>query len=126
MSSYRPGTPARPRAGRALQRANTQLSRAPTSDTSTRVRSLVMLLLICGCATPPPVIERGDFDGLKRSMRARIDEEMRASGATTLAIAVVSKDGPIWIECFGPCDADSKFRVGSLSKMVTSLTTLAM
>ncbi len=61
----------------------------------------------------------------RKLIRGMLDEEMVAG----ISIALVSRDGPLWIEGFGeadreksiPATADTVYRVGSLSKPLTAL-----
>lgn len=93
-----------------------------------------VVVLIAACATPHqrPTMVTGDFAPLKTAIAARIREEMLGRRAAAVAIAVVDKNGPVWIETFdrgpleGRVDADAPFRVGSLSKVMTALTTLRL
>ncbi len=99
--------------------------------------SAVVALIVAGvaaCVTarPRPVLVKGDFAPLKETTAARIREEMLLRRAAAVAIAVVGRDGPIWISTFdrgpleGKVDENSRFRVGSISKVMTALTTLRL
>ncbi|HEY4220378.1 MAG TPA: serine hydrolase domain-containing protein, partial [Myxococcota bacterium] len=96
-----------------------------------RIVSLSLaLLLLTGCATPSrEMLARVDEHGrqaLHDYVDARVHEEMRADGADAVSVVVVSGDDE-WFASYGrKTTPDSRFRVGSISKLMTSLTALSL
>jgi CubicO group peptidase (beta-lactamase class C family) len=99
-------------------------------------------LLASSCATSPPAPPRPasvleDLDYVKAHAAWRIRTLMAETGATAMAIVLVDASdeavrdngGIVWANGFGRADlagavnADSVFRVGSISKLVTALVT---
>lgn len=83
-----------------------------------------------GDEQPPPVaIAVTDAPRTIAELRARIEEVLARDDLPGAAIAVVGRDGPMWVGGVGlrdvatqaPMDADTTFRVGSLSKSVVAL-----
>ncbi len=95
----------------------------------------VVVAVACAGCLPAPVrapMVKDDWGPFKEVVATRVREEMQLKRAAAVAVVVVDKDGPVWIETFdrgpleGTVDKDSKFRVGSVSKMMTALTTLKL
>jgi CubicO group peptidase (beta-lactamase class C family) len=67
-------------------------------------------------------------------LRRRIAEVLERDGVPGVAIALVGRDGPIWVGGVGvadvatgrPMDADTVFRVGSLSKSIVALAVMRL
>ena len=93
---------------------------------------VVVAVLLGACATPPTrpaVLARGDFDAVGAWIDARVDHERQAKKADAVAVVVVGPDGPLYSRVWsdsGAVTLDSRFRIGSISKLLSSLTTLAL
>jgi CubicO group peptidase (beta-lactamase class C family) len=98
----------------------------------------VVLVGLVACATPPPARPASilqDFDYVKAHAAWRIRTAMAETDATAMAIVLVDANddehpsGIVWANGFGrrelsgSVNADSVFRVGSISKLVTALMT---
>src|SRR4051812_30627091 len=93
------------------------------------VVGVVVAGVLAGCATTTPLPPPNDLDGLRSYLDARVRSEMDRTNADTVAVVVVNKDGPLWSKVYGGNNnvtIDSHFRVGSLSKLMTALTTLSL
>lgn len=96
---------------------------------------LLVLVVNAGCAASPPLRPssiRDDIDYVKAHAAWRIRTAMAETDATAMAIVLVDVDsdapsGILWANGFGrgelaaSVNADSVFRVGSISKLVTAL-----
>ncbi len=91
-----------------------------------RARWAPLALLAAACATTPARPRQGDLAGLERYVHARAVEERDHSGADAVAIVLVDKGGIVWSDMLGGATLDSRFRVGSISKLMTSLTALSL
>jgi CubicO group peptidase (beta-lactamase class C family) len=102
---------------------------------------VVALLAVAGPAEPPP--EACGFDTLARrvgpaladpprtipELRERIAAVLRREGVPGVGIALVGRDGPIWIGGVGvadvqtgvPVTGETVFRAASITKMVVAL-----
>lgn len=96
---------------------------------------LVSLVALAGCARPPirpEALTPGDYRYVKEYISWLIRKEMNQNDVQGLSIALVDDQQVIWAEGFGfadvadkiPADADTIYRVGSVSKLIT--TTAAM
>lgn len=116
----------------------------PTTATPERRRATgsAAALLVCavivgliGCASAPPAAEpvaQGDIAGLTQQLTRTITHELAAQRLAGLSIALVDDQRLIWAQGFGwadvaarqPAAADTLYRVGSVSKLLTA--TVAM
>lgn len=75
---------------------------------------------------------KNDWAPFQALVETRVREEMAVKRAAAVAVVVVASDAPPWIKTFdrgpveGKVDENSRFRVGSISKMMTALTTLRL
>ena len=92
---------------------------------------LAFALLLSGCAgTPsrPTDIARGDYGPVKQYLAAVIRQDMAKHNVKGLSIALVDDQEIVWAEGFGYADvasqvaatADTVYRIGSISKVVTA------
>ncbi len=88
---------------------------------------LSLLLLAC---SSEEVLDTGSQD-FETELRAAIAQDIEATGATAFAMAVVRDGELLWSEGFGshtqsgaPVTADTLFRVASLTKPMTAISTL--
>jgi CubicO group peptidase (beta-lactamase class C family) len=95
------------------------------------------LALLAACATPPPPPEnvaRGDQDAVRRHVEALIASDMRAHQVTGLSIALVDDQRVVWAFGSGwadqaarrPADANTVYRMGSISKLFTGVAALQL
>lgn len=93
--------------------------------------------LLAGCAEtgPPPPAQIGpapEYADLAADLGDFIVEEMEAKRLPGLALALTDGDRIVWAQGFGearpgvPADADTLFRVGSVSKLFTDLAVVAL
>lgn len=89
------------------------------------------VLLISGCAgTPlrPTNIARNDYEPAKQYLSAAIKQDMAKHDVKGLSIALVDDQKVVWAEGFGyadvanqvPATADTMYRIGSISKVLTA------
>jgi len=95
------------------------------------------MFLISGCATAParPVVfSPGDYSYLKDYMAWFVQKEMKKNAVTGLSVALLDDQQVIWSEGFGFADkeagiraeTDTIYRVGSVSKLFTTLAALQL
>ena len=93
--------------------------------------------LLAGCAEtgPPPPAQIGpapEYADLAADLGDFIADEMEAKRLPGLALALTDGDRIVWAQGFGearpgvPADADTLFRVGSVSKLFTDLAVVAL
>ncbi len=93
--------------------------------------------LLAGCAEtgPPPPAQIGpapEYADLAADLGDFIVDEMEAKRLPGLALALTDGDRIVWAQGFGearpgvPADADTLFRVGSVSKLFTDLAVVAL
>ena len=89
------------------------------------------VLLISGCAGTPPRptnIARNDYEPAKQYLSAAIKQDMAKHDVKGLSIALVDDQKVVWAEGFGyadvanqvPATADTMYRIGSISKVLTA------
>ena len=101
------------------------------------------LLLACtltallGCATqapPPPTLSKGQQQEAIDHLKRFITQEMRNADTQGLSIAIVSDQAVVWEQGFGwanhekqyPANAQTLYRAGSISKLLTDLGALQL
>lgn len=98
---------------------------------------VVTVLLLGGCATPPPIAEgtqRGDYSHTVNYLTWLIDREMSKNDITGLSIALVDDQKIIWQKGFGYSDLASRtlatpetiYRAGSIAKVLTAAATMQL
>ena len=98
---------------------------------------LFLIILLAGCVTAParPVtLLPGDYGYLKEYMSWFVQNQMKKHNVTGLSVALVDDQQVIWIEGFGvadkraaiPAGADTIYRIGSISKLFTSMAALQL
>src|SRR3954462_1469780 len=87
------------------------------------------LLLGCASSIPrPEAIGRGDYEAVRQYGSALIREEMDRAGIAGMSIALVDDQKLVWAEGFGfadreqklPADADTIYRIGSVTQLFTA------
>lgn len=98
---------------------------------------VVMTFLLAGCATAPArptTLLPGDYGYIKKYMSWFVQNQMKKNNVTGLSVALVDDQQVIWSEGFGfadkragiPAGADTIYRVGSISKLFTTLAALQL
>lgn len=94
-----------------------------------------VLLAACDETGPPPPAQVGpapEYADLAADLGDFIADEMEAKRLPGLALALTDGDRIVWAQGFGearpgvPADADTLFRVGSVSKLFTDLAVVAL
>lgn len=100
-----------------------------------------LALWLCGalaaCSTTPPApqpVPRGDFSDVTRQLQAYIAHEMQAHKVTGLSIALVDDQRVLWAQGMGwadvqakvPAGADTLYRMGSVSKLLTDTAAMQL
>jgi len=89
----------------------------------------VLLLTACAVAPSMPTnIARNDYEPAKQYLSAAIKQDMAKHNVKGLSIALVDDQKVVWAEGFGyadvanqmPATADTMYRIGSISKVVTA------
>ena len=89
------------------------------------------VLLLSGCAGTPPRptnIASGDYVPAKQYLSAVIKQDMAKHDVKGLSIALIDDQKVVWVEGFGyadvanqvPATADTVYRIGSISKVLTA------
>ena len=89
------------------------------------------VLLLSGCAGAPPMpanIARGDYGPARQYLSAVIMQDMAKHDVKGLSIALIDDQKVVWAEGFGyadvanqvPATANTVYRTGSISKVVTA------
>jgi CubicO group peptidase (beta-lactamase class C family) len=97
----------------------------------------VSLAVLAGCARPPvrpQAMTPGDYSYVKEYISWLIDQEMNTNDVQGLSIALVDDQQVVWAEGFGladvkgkiPADADTIYRVGSVSKLFTATAVMQL
>ncbi len=101
----------------------------------TLAASALGLLAACSTAPPRPVdVPRGDYEAVRRQVEALIASDMRAHQVTGLSIALVDDQRVVWAFGSGwadqaaqrPADAQTVYRMGSISKLFTDVAALQL
>jgi CubicO group peptidase (beta-lactamase class C family) len=101
------------------------------------VQLAIFAALLLGCASPiprPETIGRGDYEAVRRYASELIRDEMDRAGIAGLSIALVDDQKVVWAEGFGyadreqklPADADTVYRVGSITKLFTATAAMQL
>lgn len=96
-----------------------------------------LIFLLAGCVTAParPItLLPGDYGYLKEYMSWFVQNQLKKNNVTGLSVALVDDQQVIWSEGFGfadkraaiPAGADTIYRVGSISKLFTTLAALQL
>ena len=99
--------------------------------------SFLAIIFVTACSTKPPdalPVARDDIDGVQRQMESYIQHEMKRFKLAGLSIALVDDQKIIWARGFGWADAeakvpagpDTRYRVGSVSKMFTDTAAMQL
>ncbi len=96
---------------------------------------LAALSLLTACSVPSsPSVATDRADGLPPALQAFIEREVQEKGIPALSIALVDGDRVVWAEGFGQADptqalaadADTVYRVGSVSKLFTDIAAMQL
>lgn len=98
---------------------------------------IMMFLLVAGCAAAPArptTLLPGDYGYLKEYMSWFVQNQMKKNDVTGLSVALVDDQQVIWSEGFGfadkgagiPAGADTIYRVGSITKLFTTMAALQL
>lgn len=97
--------------------------------------ALFGLLLLAGCATPPPVIPAsGNYHGLQAYLDWYIPRQLQKHDVPGLSIALVDGSRLVLAKGYGyadaeraiPADAETVYQVGSVSKILTAVAALGL
>ena len=97
--------------------------------------ALFGLLLLAGCATPPPVIPAsGDYRSLQDYLDWYIPRQLQKYDVPGLSIALVDGSRLVWAKGYGyadaeravPADAETVYQVGSVSKILPAVAALGL
>jgi CubicO group peptidase (beta-lactamase class C family) len=95
------------------------------------------LALLAGCASAPPrptIIARGDYAATQAYITRLIEHGMARDKVTGLSIALVDDQRVVWSQGFGyadlerktPANANTLYRVGSISKLFTDTAAMQL
>lgn len=99
---------------------------------------IIISVILSGCATAPPLrpamLVPGEYGYLKEHMAWLIRKEMTQHNLQGLSIALVDDQQVVWAEGFGfadtaakvPATADTVYRIGSVSKLFTTISALQL
>ncbi len=96
---------------------------------------VALLLAACSVAPQrPESVARDDYDGIKTYLSRLIRHEMDKNDITGLSVALVDDQRVIWAEGFGyadkennkPASAQTLYRVGSISKLLTATAAMQL
>jgi CubicO group peptidase (beta-lactamase class C family) len=98
---------------------------------------IVTIAILSGCASAPPrpvSIARGDYSTTQAYITKLIQHEMKKNSVEGLSIALVDDQHIIWAQGFGyadeenhiPATADTLYRVGSVSKLLTDTAAMQL
>ncbi|SJZ40806.1 CubicO group peptidase, beta-lactamase class C family [Trichlorobacter thiogenes] len=99
---------------------------------------IIISVILAGCATAPPVrpttLVPGEYGYLKEHVAWLIRKEMAKNNVQGLSIALVDDQRVVWAEGFGfadtaakvPATADTVYRIGSVSKLFTTISALQL
>lgn len=101
------------------------------------IQCIIVILFIAGCATAPArpsTLSPGDYDYLRKYMSWYVKKEMKDSKVTGLSVALVDDQHVVWSDGFGfadkdtgiPAGIDTIYRVGSISKLFTTIAALQL
>jgi CubicO group peptidase (beta-lactamase class C family) len=97
--------------------------------------ALTVLMTACTSAPPrPEAVARGDYDAVIGHARNLVRHEMTAASVTGLSIALIDDQRLVWAEGFGhadkeggrPATAETLYRVGSISKLLTATAAMQL
>lgn len=97
----------------------------------------VVMLLVAGCASvplKPAALIPGNYDYFKEYLSWFVRKEMKRNGVTGLSVALVDDQQVVWNDGFGfadaatgiPASADTIYRLGSVSKLFTTMAALQL
>ncbi|MES2948128.1 MAG: serine hydrolase domain-containing protein [Pseudomonadota bacterium] len=100
----------------------------------TLVLCLAALVGCAGAPTRPTTVTRGDYQQAKAYISELIQHEMSKHGVPGLSIALVDDQRIVWAQGFGfadvekktPAGADTLYRVGSISKLLTDAAAMQL
>ncbi|MCK6424150.1 MAG: beta-lactamase family protein [Burkholderiaceae bacterium] len=109
----------------------------PVSQRRVAAIALAGGLALAGCASAPPAAEpvaQGDLAGLVQQLTRTIGHELDAQRIAGLSIALVDDQRLVWAQGFGwadvaarrPAQADTLYRVGSVSKLFTDTAAMQL
>ncbi|PKO48405.1 MAG: serine hydrolase [Betaproteobacteria bacterium HGW-Betaproteobacteria-4] len=98
---------------------------------------LVAIVLLAGCATPPPMPAGnvlGDYGHTRKYLAWLVDREMAENEITGLSIALIDDQQVIWQQGFGYADLENKivatpetvYRAGSIAKIFTTAAAMQL
>jgi CubicO group peptidase (beta-lactamase class C family) len=99
---------------------------------------IIISIILSGCATAPPLrpatLAPGEYGYLKEHITWLIRKEMAKNNVQGLSIALVDDQQVVWAEGFGfadsaakiPATADTVYRIGSVSKLFTTISALQL
>ncbi len=98
---------------------------------------LLILALLAGCASPPvrpTTLIPGEYGYLKEQMAWLIRREMAQNNIQGLSLALIDDQQVVWADGFGyadtaarlPATADTVYRIGSVSKLFTTISALQL
>jgi CubicO group peptidase (beta-lactamase class C family) len=96
-----------------------------------------LLPLLTGCApvvVRPETVKRGDYAAIREYTAALARQEMRKAGAVGMSVALVDDQETVWAEGFGfadaankvPAGADTVYRIGSVTKLLTAAAVMQL
>src|SRR5262245_62252047 len=99
----------------------------------TRTIALGLLLFMFGCLRIASAAEPAPPKTLDE-LKQRIEKVVKDQGVPAIGIALVNREGPVWVAGWGKADLksgraanqDTLFRIGSVSKMFAALAVLKL
>ena len=99
--------------------------------------SLGFAILLIACSSAPPSalpVARNDIESVRKQLESYIQHEMARHKLAGLSIALVDDQEIIWVRGFGwadaaakvPAEPDTRYRVGSISKLFTDTAAMQL